>query len=171
MNSDLSGPIPSLTDSRPERAGGGRTDGLMDRRMDERKSPVYYRTLPPLGPLPCFPSLEFAIIQSRAMGIADHLLGDLLFVRLAVCHSYTPPPRPLRSQIRPVMPLIWPFRPQIKPLRPQLWPLKPKLRPLKLALSGFELVLYGLSSPDSALSNQPYHALDLNSARSGFKSV
>ena len=41
---------------------------------------VFYRTLSPLGPLPCFPSLLFTITQSGASGIADHILplGDLL---------------------------------------------------------------------------------------------
>ena len=41
--------------------------------------PVFYRTLSPLGPLPCFLSLQFIIMQSRAKGIADHILplGDL----------------------------------------------------------------------------------------------
>ena len=29
---------------------------------------------PPSGPLPCFLSLQFSIIQSRATGIADHIL-------------------------------------------------------------------------------------------------
>ena len=42
--------------------------------------PVFYRTSSPSGPLPCFPSLRFTITQSRATGIADHILplGDLL---------------------------------------------------------------------------------------------
>ena len=42
--------------------------------------PVFYRTLSPSGLLPCFLSLQFTIMQSRAMGIADHILplGDLL---------------------------------------------------------------------------------------------
>ena len=41
---------------------------------------MFYRTLSPLGPLPCFPSLLFTITQSGASGIADHILplGDLL---------------------------------------------------------------------------------------------
>ena len=41
---------------------------------------VLYRTLTPLGPLPCFLSLQFTIMQSRATGIADHILplGELL---------------------------------------------------------------------------------------------
>ena len=39
---------PERADFRHERAWGGRTDG----RMHERKSPVFYRTLSPLGPLP-----------------------------------------------------------------------------------------------------------------------
>ena len=52
----------------------------MDGRMNESLPvAVFYRTLSPLGPLPCFPSLQFTITQSRAMGIADHILplGDL----------------------------------------------------------------------------------------------
>ena len=42
--------------------------------------PVFYRTSFPSGPLPCFISLHFTITQSRATGIADHILplGDLL---------------------------------------------------------------------------------------------
>ena len=42
--------------------------------------PVFYRTSSPSGPLPCFPSLKYTIMQSRATGIADHILplGDLL---------------------------------------------------------------------------------------------
>ena len=68
---------PERSDLRPERPneGGGRTNG----RTNERKSPVFYRTSSLSGPLPCFPSLQFTITQSRATGIADHLLplGDL----------------------------------------------------------------------------------------------
>ena len=39
---------------------------------------VFYRTSSPSGPLPCFLSLKFTIMQSRAKGIADHILplGD-----------------------------------------------------------------------------------------------
>ena len=50
--------------------------------------PVFYRTLSPLGPLPCFLSLQFIIMQSRAMGIADYILplGDLFPVSV-------PPPK------------------------------------------------------------------------------
>ena len=42
--------------------------------------PVFCRTSSPSGLLPCFPSLQFTITQSRATGIADHILplGDLL---------------------------------------------------------------------------------------------
>ena len=41
---------------------------------------MFYRTSSPSGPLPCFFSLQFTIMQSRATGIADHILplGDLL---------------------------------------------------------------------------------------------
>merc|ERR1711951_46329 len=53
-----------------------RTNG----RMNE-SPPVFYRTSSPLGPLPCFLSLKFTIMQSRAKGIADHILplGNWLF--------------------------------------------------------------------------------------------
>ena len=45
-------------------------------------APVFYRTSSPSGPLPCFPLLQFTITQSRATGIADHILplGDLLSI-------------------------------------------------------------------------------------------
>ena len=48
-------------------------------RQTNESPPVFYRTSSPLGPLPCFPSLQFTITQSRATGIADHILplGDL----------------------------------------------------------------------------------------------
>ena len=47
-------------------------------RMNE-SPPVFYRTSSPSGPLPCFLSPQFTIMQSRATGIADHILplGDL----------------------------------------------------------------------------------------------
>ena len=56
-----------------------RMDGRMDGQTNKRKSPVFYRTLSPSGPLPCFPSLRFTIMESRATGIVDHILpsGDL----------------------------------------------------------------------------------------------
>ena len=52
-------------------------------------SPVFYRTLSPLGPLPYFLSLKFSIKQSRAMGIADHilLLGDWIITAPAHPHG------------------------------------------------------------------------------------
>ena len=45
-----------------------------------RKVPLFYRTLSPSGPLPRFLSLQLTIMQSRAVGIAEHILplGDLL---------------------------------------------------------------------------------------------
>ena len=46
---------PERTDFRPERAWGRWTDRWTDGRRD--KSPVFYRTSSPLGPLPCFLSL------------------------------------------------------------------------------------------------------------------
>ena len=61
---------------------GRGTDRCTDRLMDRKIPPVFYRTLSPLGPLPCFLSLHFTIMQSRATGIADHILplGDLLYL-------------------------------------------------------------------------------------------
>ena len=55
--------------------GPGGTDG----RTNE-SPPVFYGTLSPLGPLPCFLSFRYTTMQSRALGIADHLLplGNLL---------------------------------------------------------------------------------------------
>ena len=60
------------------RGSGG--DGQTGKRTNERKSPVFYRTSSPSGPLPCFLSLQFTVMQSRATGIADHILplGDLV---------------------------------------------------------------------------------------------
>ena len=73
-----------MTDLKPERVNQ-ELRGLISgpKRSDEQKSPVFYRTSSPSGPLPCFLSLQFTIMQSRASGIADHILplGDLLFVR------------------------------------------------------------------------------------------
>ena len=47
-----------------------------------KSHPVFYRTLSPSGPLPCFLSLPFTIMQSKASGIADHILplGDLFVI-------------------------------------------------------------------------------------------
>ena len=68
---------PKSADFKPERAWG---NGRRDERM-YGSPPVFYRILSPLVPLPCFLSLYFTIMQSRATGIADHILplGDLFF--------------------------------------------------------------------------------------------
>ena len=76
---------PGRADFRLERSDGGhewmdgQTDGLTN-----KSPPVFYRTLSPSGLLPCLPSLQFTITQSRATGIADHILrlDDLLLYRL-----------------------------------------------------------------------------------------
>ena len=49
--------------------------------QSSRSPPVFYRTSSPLGPLPCLPSPTIINIQSRATGIADHILhlGDWFF--------------------------------------------------------------------------------------------
>ena len=44
-----------------------------DGRTNE-SPPVFYRTLSPWGPLPCFLSLWFTTMQSRATGVADLIL-------------------------------------------------------------------------------------------------
>ena len=69
---------PERADFGPERAWGEWMDGQTD-GMTNESPPVFYRTLSPLGTLPCFLSLHFIITQSRAMGIANHILplGDL----------------------------------------------------------------------------------------------
>ena len=68
---------PERADFRPERAW---ELAQMDKRTNKRKSPVFYRTSSPSGPLPCL-SFRFTTMQSRATGIADHVLplGDLFF--------------------------------------------------------------------------------------------
>merc|ERR1711905_48554 len=70
--------MPERADFRPERAWGGLTDGRTEERTN-KSPPVFYRTSSPLGPLPCFFSFQFTIMQSKATGIADHILplGDL----------------------------------------------------------------------------------------------
>ena len=52
-----------------------------------KSPPVFYRTSSPSGPLPCYPSPTITNIQSRAKGIADHILplGDWLLLLLSVC--------------------------------------------------------------------------------------
>ena len=59
---------PYISPLRPEFSPNGRTN----ERTNE-SPPVFYRTSSPSGPLPCF-SLQFTITQSRATGIADHIL-------------------------------------------------------------------------------------------------
>ena len=64
---------PKRADFRSERAWGGGADGWTN-----ESPPVFYRTSSPSGPLPCL-SFQFTTMQSRATGIADHILplGDL----------------------------------------------------------------------------------------------
>ena len=79
--------ILGLKSALPDLISALRTNG----RMNE-SPPVFYRTSSPSGLLPCFPSLKFIIMQSRATGIADHILplGDWLalkfcYLRLEIC--------------------------------------------------------------------------------------
>merc|ERR1711911_198216 len=55
----------------------GQTEGRTDGRTNE-SPPVFYKTLSPSGPVPCYPSPTITNIRSRATGIADHILplGD-----------------------------------------------------------------------------------------------
>ena len=59
---------------------------------------MFYRTSYPSGPLPFFLSYKFTIMQSRATGIADHILplGDLLDFQSALSNS-----RSGRTDFRP----------------------------------------------------------------------
>ena len=52
---------------------------MLTKSRTNESPPVFYRTSSPSGPLPCSPSIQFTITQSRATGIADHILplGDL----------------------------------------------------------------------------------------------
>ena len=47
---------------------------------------MFYRTSSLSGTLPCFPSIKFTIMQSRAMGIADHILplGDWILFKMMI---------------------------------------------------------------------------------------
>ena len=96
--------------------------------MMNKSPPVFYRTSSPSGPLPCFLSLQFTIVQSRATCIADHVLplGDLLFVILSV-----------RSSVRPPQALSG---------------LKSALSGLKFTLSGLKSASQALNLPSQALN-------------------
>ena len=61
-----------------------RMDGWTNERANKSPS-VFYRTLSPSGPLPCL-SFQITTMQSRATGIADHVLplGDLFFFRTKI---------------------------------------------------------------------------------------
>ena len=119
---------PERADFRPERAWG---DGRMDGRTN-KSPPVFYRTSSPSGPLPCFLSLKFTIMQSRAKGIADHILplGDWLVLKSGLSglklDLSSLKSGPLRPQIKPLGPQTKPLRPKIRPLRPQIRPFKPQ---------------------------------------------
>ena len=67
--------LPERADFRPERAWGGGTNEQTNRWTDRRtnKSPVFYRTLSLSEPLLCL-SFRNTTMQSRAKGIADHIL-------------------------------------------------------------------------------------------------
>ena len=69
---------PERPDSRSQRPDLGLEgpNGGTHKQTHERTNespPVFYRTLSPSGPLPCYPSHKLTIMQSRATGIADHI--------------------------------------------------------------------------------------------------
>ena len=66
--------------SRPNPSLKAKSQPLGTIKQTNESSPVFYRTSSPSGPLPCLPSPSVANIQSRATGIADHILplGDWL---------------------------------------------------------------------------------------------
>ena len=66
----------------------------MDGWKDGRTKKVVYKTLSPLGLLPCFLLHQFTIMQIRATGIADHILplGDW-FIDTVSCSSRISNPR------------------------------------------------------------------------------
>ena len=70
---------PERSDFRPERAWGA--DGRTDRRKNELKSPVFYRTLSPLGPLPCLIPIYNHAKQGNWYRWPRIALGRPVFVR------------------------------------------------------------------------------------------
>ena len=77
---------PERVDFRPERADF-RPEKDWGTNEWTNKSPLFYRTLSPSGQLPCFLSLQFTIMQSRAIGIIDYILpiGNLFNI---VCQRF-----------------------------------------------------------------------------------
>ena len=57
-------------------------NGQTGRWTDGQILHVFYRTLSPSGPLPCF-----TIMQSRALGIADHILPVGVLLLLFYCYN------------------------------------------------------------------------------------
>ena len=99
----------------------------------QTKVPLCSIGLSPLGPLPCFLSLEFLIMQSRATGISDHILhlGDWFRSKISLLR---PKINPLQPKISPLIPIINPFRPlwllwplwSPNPLWPETCPMRPQ---------------------------------------------
>ena len=67
-------------DIRTDGQTNGQKSPVFDRTLSpseplpKNKIPLFYRTSFPSGLLPCSPSLQFTITQSRATGIAEHIL-------------------------------------------------------------------------------------------------
>ena len=90
---------------------------------------MFYRTSSPSGPLPCL-SFRFITMQSRAMGIADHILpfGDLFRPEIAYWRSCIDNLRPERADFRPEKADLRPERADLRPERAGLRPEKANLR-------------------------------------------
>ena len=68
----------------------GRLQGRTDGRTDAQISPVFYRTLSSLGPLPCLLSHCHRHVNGQGKGTADHLLplGDWFSLFLSLFLSF-----------------------------------------------------------------------------------
>ena len=103
----------------------------MDRwthRQTNKSPPMFYRTLHRSlrGHYPAPPKLNFIILQSRAAGIADHILPLGNWFRPEIC--------PSKPEIGPFKSEILPPRPQTRPLRLQIIPLRPLSNPPRLQI-------------------------------------
>ena len=89
---------------------------------------MFYRTLHRSlrGHYPAPPKLNFIILQSRAAGIADHILPLGNWFRPEIC--------PSKPEIGPFKSEILPPRPQTRPLRLEIIPLRPLSNPPRLQI-------------------------------------
>ena len=91
---------------------------------------MFYRTSSPSGLLPCFLSLKFTIMQSRAKGIADHILhlGDWMRPERAELRLERADLRPERADLRPERADLRSERVDWRPERADLRPERADLR-------------------------------------------